>query len=132
MHRQNAIARCACRGNSLAFVEHLPRRHGRPRVLVAERDVVVNKVANCLDLCPTRRRFLEQLPCDIGKPIGLAIAAAEQIDDGPAGKSLIACWVAEGMIMSGRPLSRTTPSAERRMRPAGATSRLHQFPKLSR
>ncbi len=51
-------------------------------MLVAERDVVVDEIANRLDPRPARRRLLEQLPCDIGKPVGLAVAAAEQIDDG--------------------------------------------------
>ena len=35
-------------------------------------------------------------------------------------------------LTSGNPLSRTNPSAFRRMRPAGATMRLHQLPKPSR
>ncbi len=42
--------------------------------------MVVNEVANRLDPRPARGRLLEQFPCDIGKPVGFAVAAAEQVD----------------------------------------------------
>jgi len=32
--------------NAFAFIEDFPCRHGRPRVFIAERDVVVNKIAS--------------------------------------------------------------------------------------
>src|SRR3984957_1074211 len=60
--------------DTLALVEHFPRRHGRARVLIAERDMVVNEIADCLDPCPAGRRLLEQLPRNIEKPVGLAVA----------------------------------------------------------
>src|SRR6266581_1880701 len=61
--------------DALALVEYLPRRHGRPRVLVTEQDMAVNEIANCLDPRPARRCLLKQLPCNIGKPVGFAVAA---------------------------------------------------------
>src|ERR1700758_818058 len=39
--------------DAFALVECFPRRHGRSRVLVTERDVVVNEIADCLDSRPT-------------------------------------------------------------------------------
>jgi hypothetical protein len=48
------------------------------------------------------------------------------------GKSSIRCWAAAGKTGSGRPLSLTMPSANKRMWPAGATMRLHQLPNMSR
>lgn len=51
-------------------------------MLVSERDVVGDEIANRLDSCPTRRCLLKQLPCKIGKPVGFAVAVANQIDDG--------------------------------------------------
>ena len=41
----------------------------------------MDKIADGLDPWPARRRLLEQLPCDFRKPVGLAVAAAEQIDE---------------------------------------------------
>src|SRR6266404_8952978 len=64
----------------LALVENFPRRHGRACVLVTEGDVAMNEVANRMDPRPARRCLLKQLPCDVGKPVGLAVAAAKQID----------------------------------------------------
>jgi hypothetical protein len=57
-------------------------------VLISERDVTVDEIADRLDPRPARRRFLEQLPGDFRKPVGLAIAAAEQIDQGVRGQIL--------------------------------------------
>jgi len=68
--------------DALPLVEDLPCRHGRPRVLVSERDVMVNEIADRLDARPAGRRFIEQLPRDVGKPICFAIPAAEQIEEG--------------------------------------------------
>ena len=66
--------------DAFALVEHFPRRHGRAGILVTEGDVAMNEVANRLHPLPSRRCLLKQLPRNIGKPVGLAVAAAEQKD----------------------------------------------------
>src|SRR5713226_4095669 len=66
--------------DALALVENFPRRHGRACVLVTEGDVAMNEVANRMDPRPARCCLLKQLPCNVGKPVGLAVAAAKQID----------------------------------------------------
>src|ERR1700688_775106 len=68
--------------DALALVEHFPRRHGRARMLVAECDMVVNEIADRLDPRPAGRRLLEQPPRNVGEPVGLAVAATKQIDQG--------------------------------------------------
>jgi len=67
--------------NSFSLVEGIPRRHRRARMLVTKADVIVHEVADRLHPRPTRRGFPKQLPRSLGKPIGLAITAAEKIDD---------------------------------------------------
>src|SRR5215207_5696134 len=66
--------------DALAFCISLPRRPRGARVLVSEGDVTVDEVADRLNPGPARWCLLEQLPGDVRKPVGLAIAAAEQID----------------------------------------------------
>src|SRR5947209_20507950 len=72
--------------DTLAFLISLPRRLAGAGVLISERDVTVHEIADRLDPRPARRRLLEQLPGDFRKPVGLAIAAAEQIDQGVRGQ----------------------------------------------
>ena len=48
----------------------------------------MDEVADRLDPRPARRRLAEQLPGDVGQPIGLAIAAAEQKDQRLLGQIL--------------------------------------------
>jgi hypothetical protein len=38
----------------------------------------MNKITDGLHARPTRLRILEQLPCDVGQPISLAITPAKQ------------------------------------------------------
>ena len=64
-----------------ALVVDLPGRHGCAGVLIAERNVAMNKITDGLHARPARLRILEQLPCGVGQPIGLAITAAKQIDE---------------------------------------------------
>ena len=54
----------------------------RARQLVVEAQVVVDEIADRLDASPTGRRLFEQGPGDIGQPVGLAIPAAQKIDEG--------------------------------------------------
>src|SRR5580698_11042171 len=53
-------------------------RSGGPGMLVAERDVILDEVADRLHPRPARRRVAEQAPSLIGETIGLAVPAAEQ------------------------------------------------------
>jgi hypothetical protein len=67
--------------DALALVVNLPRRRGCAGVLIAERNVAMNKITDGLHARPARLCILEQLPCDVGQPIGLAITAAKQINE---------------------------------------------------
>ena len=53
-------------------------RSGGPGMLVAERDVILDEVADRLHPRPARRRVAEQAPSLVGETIGLAVPAAEQ------------------------------------------------------
>jgi hypothetical protein len=53
-------------------------RSGGAGMLVAERYVVLDEVADRLHPRPTGRRLAEQAPCLVGETIGLAVPAAEQ------------------------------------------------------
>src|SRR5271155_3246754 len=61
-----------------AIAVGFPRRPGVARMFVAEGNVVVNVIAYGLHTGPAERGFLEQRPCDIGQPVGFAVAAAQQ------------------------------------------------------
>ena len=118
--------------DALAFIEDFPRRHGGAGVLVAESDVAMDEIADRLDPRPARRRRLEQLPRRFGQPIGLAIAAAEQVDQRLRRQSSIACCSAEGNDRVGQAAVAHHAVGGQRIAPAGATMRLHQLPKPSR
>jgi hypothetical protein len=69
-----------------AIAEGFPSRPAGTRMFIAEGNVLVNEVADGLDATPAERRLPEQRPCDLGKPIGLAIAAAQQEHQGLVGQ----------------------------------------------
>jgi len=50
-------------------------------MLVAEADMLMHKIANRLDAKPTGCGLPEQCPSGLGQPIGLAVAAPEQIHE---------------------------------------------------
>ena len=50
-------------------------------MLVAEGDAVVDVVADRLHARPAGRRAAEQRPGGVGKPVGVAVAAAQQEDE---------------------------------------------------
>src|SRR5262249_61751918 len=54
--------------NAFALVEDLPRRLGCARVFIAELNVVMYKIANCLNALPSERLLLKEPPVDIGHP----------------------------------------------------------------
>src|SRR6185436_11695546 len=60
--------------HALAFMEGVPGRLGRARMLVAERDVAMDEVADRMDARPARWRLFEQLPGHVGQAAGLAVA----------------------------------------------------------
>src|SRR5689334_15166376 len=59
----------------------VPGGLGWTRVLIAEFYVVVDVVADRLNQRPSLRSIAERRPGDLGKAIGLAIPAAEQINE---------------------------------------------------
>src|SRR6266540_5291267 len=66
--------------HTLAFIEDLPGRHGRARMLVAEGDVAMDEIADRLDARPPRWRLFEEVPGHVGQAVGLAVATAEEKD----------------------------------------------------
>ena len=62
------------------FGMRLPRRLGRARVLVSEREVVVDVISNCLDQWPSLSHISKLGPSQFDKEIRLAISTAEQIN----------------------------------------------------
>ena len=132
--RQNVAARWA-------KSRQTPRRSAKAsaavrvgaRMLVAEGDVLVHEVADRLHPRPAERRLAEEAPGLVGQAVGLAVAAAEQEQQGFRRQVLNLVLAGRpARPGSGKPRSRTTVSVLRLKRPAGATSRLHQLPKLSR
>src|SRR4051794_35484501 len=63
-----------------SVVKSFQRRPGHACVLVAERDMSVNVVADCLHAAPSRWRLPKEIPRRIRQPIGFAIPAPEQED----------------------------------------------------
>ena len=81
MQRQKATARCVkSRQTPIRSLKGLQRRAGHAGVLVAERDMSVNVVADCLNAPPSRRCLPKEIPRRLGKPIGFAVAAAQEED----------------------------------------------------
>src|SRR6516162_9319959 len=68
--------------DAFPFVEGFKGRLGGTRVLVAERDMVVHKIADRLNACPARRRMAEQVPSYLGQQVRLAVPAAQQKHQG--------------------------------------------------
>ncbi len=63
-----------------------PCRPARAGVFVTKGDALVNVIADCLNAGPSGRRRTEQRPCDVGKPVGFAVAAAQQEHQGIVGE----------------------------------------------
>jgi hypothetical protein len=57
-------------------------------VFIAEGEVLVDVIADRLHPAPTERGFPEQRPCDLGKPVGFTIAAAQQEHQSVVGQIL--------------------------------------------
>jgi len=60
-----------------AIAVSLPRRPGAARMFVAKRNVVVNVITDGLNPAPAEWGFPEQRLCDLGQPVGFAVAAAQ-------------------------------------------------------
>ena len=83
MQRQNATARWAkSRQTPWRSLKVSQAVRVGARVLVAEGDVVVDEVADRLDAPPAGGAGAEQLPGGLGQPVRLAVAAAQQVDQG--------------------------------------------------
>ena len=63
------------------LVMRLRRRAGRPRIAIAEGKAVVNVVGDRLHPHPAAGQVAEQPPRKVAQMIGLAVAAAEQVDE---------------------------------------------------
>ena len=118
--------------NAVALYVCCVRSSGGAGVLVAEGHVVVHEIADGLHPRPAERRMSEEAPRLAGKPIGLTVATAKQEQQGLRGQVLDLVLQSVQVDRIDPPGSRTMASVPRLKRPAGATSRLHQFPKLSR
>src|SRR5216683_3879875 len=68
--------------DAFPLAEGFKGRLGGTRVLVAERDMVVNKIADRLNACPARRRMAEQVPSYLGQQVRLAVPAAQEKHQG--------------------------------------------------
>ena len=119
--------------DALALFERLPRGSRRSGVLVVERDVAMDVVADRLHASGAGGRSAEQIPRDAGqagrsRSIGCRVERRANPREGPPLRA------APRTSQSGRagPCRSAIESAESRSRPAGATIRLHQFPNPSR
>ena len=121
MQRQKVTARWAkSRQTPARSMMHVRGGLGRPGMLVAEGDVVVDIVADRLDAGPARRRGAEQ------RPGGLASGGRSRSSGCRAGRRgnrragrSTGCWAAAGTTGSGRPLSWMTASVRDRRQPGG-------------
>src|SRR3974377_1585925 len=68
--------------DAFTLVEGFKGRLGGTRVLVAERDMVLDTIACRLHACPARRRMAEQVPSYLGQQVRLAVPAAQQKHQG--------------------------------------------------
>ena len=118
--------------DALALVVGFPRGLGGARMLVAERDVTMDVIADRLHPRPARRRILEQLPGDIRQPVGLAIPAAEQINQRIRRQVLDRMLNRRGNHGIGQAAVADDAVGVKAHAPAGATIRLHQLPNMSR
>jgi hypothetical protein len=115
MARQKVMAEIAADARPL--VERLIGSLGGARVLIAEGDVVMNEIADRLDPAPARHRVPEKVPRGLGKPIGLAVAAAQEKEQRLLGQVLDSVLLRRG---DGRIGGATVPkhSARREADPA--------------
>ena len=106
---------------------------GRPRQPVVEGDVIVHEIADRLNARQAKRRVAEQPPRLVRQQVAFAIAAGQQ-EQQRIGRQVLAPRAGrrDRSRVSKVPGSRITASVPKVKRPAGATKRLHQLPKLSR
>src|SRR5918993_3406473 len=63
------------------LVVALPRGPGRAGILIIEHEAFVHIVADCLHPCPPTLDTAKQTPCRIRELVGLAVSAAEEINE---------------------------------------------------
>src|SRR6185437_4921632 len=117
--------------NAAAFVERLLGRLRRSSVLVAEGDVAMNVVADGLDVGPAGRRAGKKASTQCRRAGWSRSSGCQQKGDRVGGQVLHGVLGRGRGNYVGQAESRTTPSPYKRTLPAGATIRLHQFPKAS-
>src|ERR1700691_4695989 len=76
-----------------ALVERFPRGSGVARMLIAKRDMVMHKIADCLHPAPARESLPEKIPRYVGELLGLAVAAAQEKNQRVLGQFL------DGMLL---------------------------------
>src|SRR6202044_2337564 len=79
---------CEIAADTTPLVERLPGCSGGTRVFVAERDVIVNEIADRLDSSPARGGLSEQVPSDLQKFFRIAVAARKEKNEGLFGQIL--------------------------------------------
>ena len=99
---------------------HIPGGLGRVGVRVAELDAIVNVIADRLDQRPSLRDVAECRPGELDEAVGLAVTAAEQIDQRFDRKPLQRMLLRAGASSSGAPESAIRKSADSVSRPCGA------------
>jgi len=106
--------------HAASFGMGVPRCLARARVLVTEREAIVDIVANRLHQRPTLRNLPEKGPRRIRQAIGLAVAAGKQVEQS-VHRQIVQCMLLRlGPIASGSPSSCTRKSVDTFIRPAGA------------
>lgn len=76
------------------LIESLPGRPCGAGVLVTKGDMLMDEIADGLDASPSSGRFAEEVPSRLGQPIGFAISASQEKNQGLLGQILH--WVLLG------------------------------------
>ena len=89
MQRQKATARCVkSRQTPTRSLKASSAVRVLSALLVVERDVAMDVVADRLNAVPARRRLPEEVPRRLRQPVGVAVPAAEQEDQRLLGQVL--------------------------------------------
>ena len=116
----------------LALAIRLQCGSRKPRVLVAELDVLVDEITDGLDATPAGGRLVEQRPSRLRKAVGLAVATPQQVHQSLFGQVLDRVLLRPLFDSVGRPRVADDRISPEMNFPFGATIRLHQLPNPSR
>ena len=124
MQRQNATARCAkSRHTPFRSLKRFPRRPGRARVLVAERDVLMDVVADRLNRGPSPVALPNRSRRCPRAGRSRSIGCRAETRRHSSGRSCTACCCSEARSASGCPSRSRWRRRTAASRPAGATIR---------